>query len=255
MADVTPPVGLASFAAAAVSGGDPIRTGFVAFFYSLRTALLPFLFIFNTDILLIDVTPLEGVIVFIVATAAILIFTAGAQGYFIVRSRLWESAVLILVAFTLFRPGFWMDLTVAPYESVNPTSLVETLERAAPGTELRATVAGMNDVGDPITLTMMIPVGDQPTGIDRLDAFGLQVLEQDGKLIVDGATYDSPAQQAGFDFDQVFQTLDMPNNQPPRELFYIPALLLLGLVYMLQRGRKRHQMEDKRQKAGKEATA
>ena len=255
MADVTPPVGLASFAAAAVSGGDPIRTGFVAFFYSLRTALLPFLFIFNTDILLIDVTPLEGVIVFIVATAAILIFTAGAQGYFIVRSRLWESAVLILVAFTLFRPGFWMDLTVAPYESVNPTSLIETLERAAPGTELRATVAGMNDVGDPITLTMMIPVGDQPTGTDRLDAFGLQVLEQDGKLIVDGATYDSPAQQAGFDFDQVFQTLDMPNNQPPRELFYIPALLLLGLVYMLQRGRKRHQMEDKRQKTGKEATA
>jgi len=57
MADVTPPVGLASFAAAAISGGDPIRTGFVAFFYSLRTALLPFLFIFNTDILLIDVTP------------------------------------------------------------------------------------------------------------------------------------------------------------------------------------------------------
>src|SRR3546814_12766917 len=45
MADVTPPVGLASFAAAAISGGDPMRTGLVAFFYSLRTAVLPFLFI------------------------------------------------------------------------------------------------------------------------------------------------------------------------------------------------------------------
>ena len=55
MADVTPPVGLASFAAAAVSGGDPIRTGLVAFFYSLRTAALPFLFIFNTELLLIEV--------------------------------------------------------------------------------------------------------------------------------------------------------------------------------------------------------
>ncbi|MHA1523318.1 MAG: TRAP transporter permease, partial [Alphaproteobacteria bacterium] len=109
MADVTPPVGLASFAAAAISGGDPIRTGFVAFFYSLRTALLPFLFIFNTDILLIDVTPLQGVLVFIVATAAILIFTAGTQGYFIFKSRIWESMALILIAFTLFRPGFWMD--------------------------------------------------------------------------------------------------------------------------------------------------
>src|SRR5690606_16471185 len=56
MADVTPPVGLASFAAAAISGGDPIRTGFQAFYYSLRTAALPFLFIFNTDLLLIDVS-------------------------------------------------------------------------------------------------------------------------------------------------------------------------------------------------------
>ena len=55
MADVTPPVGLASFAAAAISGGDPIRTGFTAFFYSLRTAALPFLFIFNTQLLLIGV--------------------------------------------------------------------------------------------------------------------------------------------------------------------------------------------------------
>ncbi|SOC03336.1 TRAP transporter permease [Stappia indica] len=256
MADVTPPVGLASFAAAAVSGGDPIRTGFVAFFYSLRTALLPFLFIFNTDILLIDVTPLEGVVVFIVATAAILVFTAGAQGYFIVRSRLWESAALILVAFTLFRPGFWMDLAVAPYDQVEPTSLVETLERATPGTELRATVSGMNDVGDPITLTMMIPVGNEATGDERLEAFGLMVFEQDGKLIVDGTAYDSPAQQAGFDFDQIFETLDVPTAQPPRELFYIPALLLLGLVYMLQRGRKRQLVEEKKRlKADKEATA
>ena len=62
MADVTPPVGLASFAAAAVSGGDPIRTGFVAFFYSLRTAALPFLFIFNTDLLLINVDWLHGIL-------------------------------------------------------------------------------------------------------------------------------------------------------------------------------------------------
>jgi TRAP-type uncharacterized transport system fused permease subunit len=60
MADVTPPVGLASFAAAAVSGGDPIRTGVVAFFYSLRTAALPFLFIFNTDLLLIDIGWAQG---------------------------------------------------------------------------------------------------------------------------------------------------------------------------------------------------
>ncbi len=238
MADVTPPVGLASFAAAAVSGGDPIRTGFVAFFYSLRTALLPFLFIFNTDILLIDVTPLQGAIVFVIATAAMLVFTAGSQGYFIAKSRIWESVALILIAFTLFRPGFWMDMVSPPFQQVEPASIVEAIGAAEPGSEMRAIVEGLDDVGDPITLTMVIKVGDEATGQDRLDAFGLEVLEQDGKVLVDNATYDSPAQLAGFDFDQVISQLLVPANQPSKEWFYLPALGLLVLIYLLQRRRR-----------------
>ena len=55
MADVTPPVGLASFAAAAIARSDPIKTGVTAFFYSMRTAILPFLFIFNTQLLMIGI--------------------------------------------------------------------------------------------------------------------------------------------------------------------------------------------------------
>lgn len=238
MADVTPPVGLASFAAAAVSGGDPIRTGFVAFFYSLRTALLPFLFIFNTDILLIDVTPLQGAFVFVVATAAMLVFTAGSQGFFIAKSRIWESIVLILIAFTLFRPGFWMDMASPPYQEADPVTLVEAMGEASPGSELRAIVEGLDEIGDPITLTMIIKVGDEATGQERLEAYGLEILEQDGKVIVDNATFDSPAQAAGFDFDQTISTLLVPVDQPAKEWFYIPALALLGLIYLLQRRRR-----------------
>ena len=237
MADVTPPVGLASFAAAAVSGGDPIRTGFVAFFYSLRTALLPFLFIFNTDLLLIDVTWAQGIFVFIVATAAMLIFTAGSQGFFIARSRVWESLALLLIAFTLFRPGFWMDYVVPPYSNVSPTDIVQAMGDAEPGTQMRAIVDGLDDVGDPITLTMVIDVGDEATGEERLAGFGLEVFEDDGKVLVDNAVFDSKAQAAGFDFDQVISQLLVPAPQPSKYLFYIPALALLALIFMLQRRR------------------
>ncbi len=238
MADVTPPVGLASFAAAAVSGGDPIRTGFVAFFYSLRTALLPFLFIFNTDLLLIDVTWAQGIFVFIIATAAMLIFTAGSQGFFIARSRIWESIALLLIAFTLFRPGFWMDYVSPPYENTDPAQLAEIMGQAEPGTQLRALVDGLDDVGDPITLTMIIDVGDEPTGEERLEAFGLELFDDDGKVLVDNATFDSKAQAAGFDFDQVITQVLVPAPQPSKFLFFIPALALLGLIYFLQRRRR-----------------
>ena len=59
--------------------------------------------------------------------------------------------------------------------------------------------------------------------------------------MIDGATFDSPAERAGFDFDQEVLEVKLPSDQPPRELFFIPALLLLGLVYWLQRGRMRRQ--------------
>jgi len=238
MADVTPPVGLASFAAAAVSGGDPIRTGFVAFFYSLRTAVLPFLFIFNTDLLLINVTPVEGAIVFVIATIAILLFTAGTQGYFISKSRMWESAILVLIAFTLFRPGFWMDMVSPPFDEANPTTIVQAIQDATPGSELRLIVQGEDDVGDTLVFTAIVPVGDEATGEERLEAFGLEILIEDNDVLIDNAAFDSPAEKAGLDFDQKILTVLVPASQPAKELMYIPAIILLGGIFLLQRRRK-----------------
>ncbi|MBL6953808.1 MAG: TRAP transporter permease [Alphaproteobacteria bacterium] len=237
MADVTPPVGLASFAAAAVSGGDPIRTGIVAFVYSLRTALLPFLFIFNTDLLLIDVTPIQGAFVFVVATAAILLFTAGTQGYFLARSKIWESVLLILIAFSLFRPGFWMDLISPPFVEEDPAAIVEVVGKAAPGAELRLIVQGDNDIGEAIVFTALLPVPDKPTGAERLEAYGLVLLFEDGTVSIDNAVFDSAAQKAGLDFDQRVLSVMAPADQPIKQLIFIPALLLLGFVVVVQRRR------------------
>lgn len=240
MADVTPPVGLASFAAAAVSGGDPIKTGFVAFFYSMRTALLPFLFIFNTDLLLIDVGPAEAVLVFVVATAAMLIFTAGFQGYFLARSRIYESVLLILVAFSLFRPAFWMDMIVEPTNSVPPSSIVEQFERAAPGSELRMEIDGLDDVGEPLSFTAIVEVPEGETGQERIANFGLELIIDGNDVTIDNVTFDSPADAQGvFDWDQKIVDLRVPADQPPKELIWIPALMLFGLVALLQSRRQK----------------
>jgi len=56
MGDITPPVGLATFAAAAISGEDAIKTGIQGARYALRTVILPFIWIFNPQLLLIDVS-------------------------------------------------------------------------------------------------------------------------------------------------------------------------------------------------------
>ncbi|WP_442487531.1 TRAP transporter permease [Halomonas litopenaei] len=238
MADVTPPVGLASFAAAAVSGGDPIRTGFQAFYYSLRTAALPFLFIFNTDLLLIDVAPLQGVLIFVVATIAMLIFAAATQGYMITRNRWYESILLLLVAFTLFRPGFWMDIIHDPYRSVPPSEFVEAYGNVDEDSTLRLQVKGEDAFGDPLTTYMTLPVAEGETGEDRLLNLGLELIVEDGRAIVDMVTYGSQASDLGFDFDQEIVEIQAPVGRWPKELMWIPALLLFALVVLAQRRRR-----------------
>jgi TRAP transporter 4TM/12TM fusion protein len=87
LADDTPPVGLAAFAAAAISGGDPIKTGIQGFAYDIRTALLPFLFIFNTELLLINVGVVKAFFVFGVAVVAMMLFASATQGFMFAKNR------------------------------------------------------------------------------------------------------------------------------------------------------------------------
>ena len=237
MADVTPPVGLASFAAAAVSGGDPIRTGFVAFFYSLRTAILPFLFIFNTDLLLIDVGWAEGVLVFVIATIGLLVFTAALQGYFFARNRWYEAIAMVLIAFTLFRPGFWMDMLFPPFKTVAPTELTEVVGKMGPGQELRLEIDGVDEVGEPRSFVAVLPIPEGEDGAARLANAGLEFVEMDGEVVVVTAGFDSIAERAGLSFDQKITALKVPRSQLPKELMFIPALALLALIVWLQRRR------------------
>ncbi|MGU9950714.1 MAG: TRAP transporter permease [Gammaproteobacteria bacterium WSBS_2016_MAG_OTU1] len=238
MADVTPPVGLASFAAAAISGGDPLRTGFTAFFYSLRTALLPFLFIFNTDLLLIDVTVTGAIFVFITALIAMLVFAAGTMGYFIGRSKLWESAALILVAFILFRPGFFLDYVTPPYQRLEAAQIFSVVEESPPNANLRVNLKGESLDGNWIDALYLLPLGEAGSGEERLkQSAGITLRREQSGIFVDAVEFGKAAEQAGIDFEWEVAAVEVSADRPPKEIFYIPAFLLLAGVIVVQRRR------------------
>ncbi|MCC9626100.1 TRAP transporter permease [Thalassospira sp. MA62] len=242
MADVTPPVGLASFAAAAVSGSDPMKTGVVAFFYSMRTAVLPFLFLFNTQLLMIGLDhPVEVVVVVVVSTIAMLVFAAATQGYFFARSKLWESAALLLVAFTLFRPGFWLDLVEPPYENLPATTIVEDAANMPPNSSILLDVEGINIEGEEVAKSVMLPLGPAGSGEDRLYNAGIAVRDEDGRVYIDDLVFAGPAEKAGLDFDFEITAVKVEADRPAKEIFFIPAFLLLGGIIFLQRRRQRRQ--------------
>jgi len=250
MADVTPPVGLASFAAAAVSGGDPIKTGFIAFFYSLRTVALPFLFIYNPTLILygVDLGTAAGLLtalqVFVVATIAMLLFAAATQGYFLARSRYWESAALLLVAFTLFVPNFWLDRVQPPFDELAGTTFETVLEEAETGDRLRLVVAGPNFTTGVMQETTIVLDVDETPPAQRLPQTGLFLMPEEDRLLMEepmpATPYSDVLQNFDFYGDPPVEIVrvERPAEQMPEELFYLPALLLLGLVIAFQRRRQ-----------------
>lgn len=246
LADDTPPVGLAAFAAAAISGGDPIRTGVQGFMYDIRTALLPFLFIFNTDLLLIDVTFTKALIVFIVATLAMLLFAAATQGYFFAKSYAWETVALLLVAFTLFRPGYFLDQIAPKFDERPGTEISAIAEKAAPGSQLRLIVKGPNfdDENKTDEKTLIVPIGNEKNAQARLAKSGLAVtIEGDVAKLEEplpASKFESQVKSFDFYSDKpvVVSSVQLPADRLPKEIFYIPALLLLGIVIFFQRRRQ-----------------
>jgi len=240
LADDTPPVGLAAFAASAISQADPIRTGIQGFTYDIRTAILPFMFIFNTQLLLIGIEgPVDFALTVLSAVVAMLLFAAATQGFWLTKSRLWESAALLLVAFTLFRPGFWWDRIYPPLEELPGTHVEEVAGEVEPGKRLIFRAEGLTIEGEHKQRTVTLRMGDPGSGAERLAALGLELRTEDGQVFVDNLMFGSEAEKAGLDFDWAITTVLRPAERPPKELMYVPALLLFAAVAWLQIGRRR----------------
>jgi TRAP-type uncharacterized transport system fused permease subunit len=110
MADDTPPVCLGAFAAAAIAKSDPIKTGIQGFTYDLRTGLLPFMFIYNPELLMYGVTSWwHAAYVFCSGVLGMLAFTALTMNFFTVKNRIYESVLFGLITFIFFQPALFVN--------------------------------------------------------------------------------------------------------------------------------------------------
>lgn len=240
MADVTPPVGLAAYAAAAISGADPVATGVQGFKYEIRTALLPFLFIFNTELLLIDV---QGVFHFLLVLAsaitAMMLFVAASQQWFLTKTRLWETALLLLISFTLFRPGFWLDRVEEPFLALPAAAWKTELAKPASATFVKLKFKSPDRSGDDVTKVLRVSLADAGTAADRLKPAGLTLTEQGPSVTVQGVRFGGFAKRIGLDNGDELLGVEIPAERHSKYWFFLPALLVLGLLTLNQLRRRR----------------
>jgi hypothetical protein len=242
MADVSPPVGLAAYAAGAIAGADPLKVGWQGMRYENRTALLPFVFVFNPEILMIDI---GGVVHFLLvvgcAVLAMGTFVAASQNWLLTRNRWWETLALLLICFTLFRPGFWLDQLQAPFEARPAAQLVALAETVPLGSTLRMRVESQSRSGDDVEKLVRLSMRSGESGAERLARAGLRVGARGQDTVVESVRFGSEAAKYGLSAGDRVQSVLVPADRPSRYWFTIPALGLLAVIVLLQRRRQTSQ--------------
>jgi TRAP transporter 4TM/12TM fusion protein len=239
MADVSPPVGLAAYAAAAIAGADPMRVGWQGTWYEFRTVLLPFIFIFNPVLLLIDVGgPVHFLVVVGCATLAMMAFVAALQGFFLAPNRWWETALLLLICFTLFRPEFWMDRIVPPLRDLPASQVMRVIDETQGAGTLRVRVGTQDVTGEDVTKAVRLSFGAKGDARARLAESGI-VLSPGEQPTITSVRPGSEAARQRLRPGATIEAVRVPNERPSPFLFAIPAIAaLLGLA-LWQRRRRR----------------
>lgn len=241
MADSTPPVCLAAFAASAISGADPLKTGVQSFLYDIRTAILPLVFIFNPALLLVGVDSFgEGLLVFAVSLTAILCFSALTQWWLLVRLRLWEGGALAVAILCLFRPDFVLNQVSPDFAPLEIRALEAVPAAAEPGTKMRIRVVRPTEYGDRFKM-FVIDAPPGPQGRPLAARFGLSLAPagDDGFEIADVA-FMGPAEKAGLAFGDVVTGVEVERlGRPAKEVVYPLGLAALALALLSQIRRRR----------------
>ena len=236
MADVTPPVGLASYAAAAISGGDPLRTGMQAFWYSLRTAILPIVFLFNHELLLIGIeNTWHAILVIITSLTGILVFTAATQGWFFNKLKWYEIIIFLTIAISLLTPEFILNRFYPKYnfEDVNKIQQM----KLDPNKETRFKVTRMSNYGERYKLFVI----EEKTFEKEftLQDYGITLVREKNKTIVDTLKWNGKAKKDGFQMGDIISEFKIKNaDRPDKDIVYPFALVLLGIFGYLNYRRK-----------------
>ncbi|WDM85783.1 TRAP transporter permease [Ehrlichia sp. JZT12] len=185
MADVTPPVGIASYAAAAIAKGNAFKTGVQSFLYNVRTMIVPFLFIFNSELILYDVTNIwDNVFIIFVSLVGILSISAAMQGYFIRKNKLYESIMLLGVGIILIMPNYIAKLFVSPYDIIPLSELSNELVIPKDSFMKLTVVSKYNTDG--IKKEIVIPLKDKMQDLEFKGTL-LDLLSQNIGLTVDNS--------------------------------------------------------------------
>ncbi|OFW52783.1 MAG: C4-dicarboxylate ABC transporter permease [Actinobacteria bacterium RBG_13_35_12] len=109
IADLTPPVALAAYAGAGISGGNTMKTGFIAVRLAVAGFMIPYVFALDPGLMFINSTVGHTLVLIVTSLIGILALGAAASGYLLDHTKIYERVILIISALALIKPGLLTD--------------------------------------------------------------------------------------------------------------------------------------------------
>jgi len=240
MADVTPPVGLASYAAAAISGGDPLKTGVQAFWYSLRTGILPIVFLFNHELLLIGVENIwHALVVIITSLIGILVFTAATQRWFVSKLRWYEIIVFLFISVSFLAPEFVLNKFHPKFNEKKLSA--ENIQSLTfePNREVHIKVTRRTAYGDRYKL-FVIEKGNFDSNFN-LKNYGVSLANEEDYLVVTKLDWKGLAKKSGIETGDIISNFKVENlDRYNKGIIYPFALFFLIIFGYFNHKRKKN---------------
>ncbi len=141
------------------------------------------------------------------------------------------------MTFTLLRPDFWMDFAYPKYDVAPPQKFMEFASTAPADTGLRLRIEGTSIEGKPVKKTVLLPLGNEGPAAQRLTRSGLTTMALPNGIQIAAVNLHSAADRAGFEQGFTITGIETLAARPAKEWLFIPALVVLGGIVLLQRRR------------------
>ena len=198
--------------------------------YSLRTAILPIVFLFNHELLLIGVDNIwHALVVIITSLIGILVFTAATQAWFVNKMRWYEIVIFLLISLSFLRPDYVMDKFYPKFAysqlQINNLEMV-TLK---PDHDVHIKITRNTDYGERYKLFVI-----EKNSFDQnysLKDYGVSLIEQEGKTIIDTLDWKGLAKKDGIEMGDIITEFKIENLDRPNKGIVYPFALLFLIVF------------------------
>ena len=215
---------------AAISGGDPLKTGLQAIWYSLRTGILPIVFLFNHELLLIGVDNIwQALLVITTSLIGILVFTAATQRWFINRLSWYEIIAFLIISISFLAPDFVLGKFYPKFneQKLSSTTIQELI--FDPSKEVHIKVTRFTEYGERYKL-FVIDKGSFKNEYN-LEEFGMNLVDENDQVTVDKLNWKGEAKKSGIQMGDVISSFKIENPDRPNKSIVYPFALFLLILF------------------------